>query len=275
MAEAKKPGRFSGCLLASDIDGTLVSGGSIPQRNLEAIRRFTDEGGLFTLATGRSIEAARRYALLSGVNCASIVFNGAIGYDFRSESMLWRESLSDAAKAVIPPLLERFPHIGAEVHSGLSFYVLNRTPDVDRHIAYEDITAEDASYEQIRDKDWTKVLFAMGERERLAEMHDYCESVRLEDAYFLKTADIYYELTCAGVSKGAALTRLASLMGVPPEKTFAIGDYYNDVELIEAAGVGCFVETAPEELHGMADFLACPCELGAVADFIDKLGQTL
>lgn len=275
MADTHSKGRFAGCLLASDIDGTLVSDGRIPERNLAAIRRFTDEGGLFTLATGRSIESARRYAEAAGVNCSAIVFNGAIGYDFMEEKTLWRESLPASAKALIPPILARFPDIGVEVHSGRRLFVLNHTPDVDRHVAYERIPVIDADFDAVMDEDWTKVLFAMGQNDRLAQLHAYCEQLSVTGCYFLKTADCYYELTCDGVSKGAALTRLGALMGVPPARTFAIGDYYNDMELVEAAGVGCFVETAPAELLELADYVACSCEKGAVADFIDELGQTL
>lgn len=275
MAQTQSKGRFSGCLLASDIDGTLVSDGRIPERNIEAIRRFTDEGGLFTLATGRSIESARRYAEMAGINCSAIVFNGAIGYDFGEERTLWREFLPESAKALIPPILERFPDIGLEVHSGRNLFVLNHTPDVDRHVVYEKIDVIDASFADVQKEEWTKVLFAMGQNDRLAELHAYCEQLSVTGCYFLKTADCYYELTCDGVSKGAALTRLGTLMGVPPERTFAIGDYYNDTELVEAAGVGCFVETAPEELLELADYVACSCEKGAVADFIDELSQTL
>lgn len=275
MQKTKKGGRFAGCLLASDIDGTLVSAGRIPERNVEAIRRFTQEGGLFALATGRSIQSARRYAALAGVNCPSIVFNGAIGYDFAADKPLWRESLPDGAKGIIPPIMERFPDIGVEVHSGKNLYVLNHTPDVDAHVVYEEIEIIDADFAQVEKEDWTKVLFAMGRPGRLAELHAYCEPMHLTGCYFLKTADCYYELTCEGVSKGAALKRLAGLLGIAPARTFAIGDYYNDVELIQAAGYSCFVETAPAKLHKLADCTACSCEKGAVADFIDKLSQTI
>lgn len=279
MSECKnrkdRDGRFSGCLLVSDLDGTLVSAGEIPLRNQEAVRWYISEGGRFALATGRSIEAARPYAEAAGVNCASIVFNGAVGYDFERESLLWQESLPTAAKSVIPGILERFPDIGVEVHSGRELYILNRTPDVDRHIAYEHIEARDASFAETAEMDWTKVLFAMGRETGMSALHAYCEKISLDGAYFLKTADCYYELTCGGVSKGAALPRLAGLLGVDEAHTFAIGDYYNDVELVQSAGVGCLVETAPKELHKLADYIACSCEKGAVADFIAYLDQTL
>ncbi|MBQ1272136.1 MAG: HAD hydrolase family protein, partial [Clostridia bacterium] len=46
-------GRFDGILICSDVDGTLAEGKNIPEKNLEALRYFQSEGGLFTLATGR------------------------------------------------------------------------------------------------------------------------------------------------------------------------------------------------------------------------------
>ena len=52
---------FEGCLLVSDLDGSFFgSGTSLPQRNLDAVRYFMDNGGLFTIATGRSITAAKK-----------------------------------------------------------------------------------------------------------------------------------------------------------------------------------------------------------------------
>ena len=50
-------GKFSGYLLACDIDGTLVSSSVVPQRNIDAIRMFTEEGGIFALATARGVGA--------------------------------------------------------------------------------------------------------------------------------------------------------------------------------------------------------------------------
>lgn len=51
--------KFDGCLLVSDIDGTLVHDGKIPERNIEKIKEFKKQGGKFTIASGRSFEACR------------------------------------------------------------------------------------------------------------------------------------------------------------------------------------------------------------------------
>ena len=56
-------------LLISDIDGTLVNTNKeVPQRNIDAIRRYQELGGRFTIATGRSPLSAVRIARKVGVN---------------------------------------------------------------------------------------------------------------------------------------------------------------------------------------------------------------
>ena len=69
-------GRFSNVLLASDFDHTLTDmSGQIPARNLEAIAAFQAEGGIFTVASGRSIPMFRKKAALVPVNAP--YFDGA------------------------------------------------------------------------------------------------------------------------------------------------------------------------------------------------------
>ncbi|NLA86727.1 MAG: HAD hydrolase family protein, partial [Clostridiales bacterium] len=54
----------------------------------------------------------------------------------------------------------------------------------------------------------------------------------------------------------------------------AIGDYYNDLELIETAAVGAVPAGAPDDLKQCADLVVCSCENGAVADFIEYIEAT-
>jgi len=62
-------GRFSNVLLASDFDHTLTDmSGQIPARNLEAIAAFQAEGGIFTVASGRSIPMFRKNIVIRDNN---------------------------------------------------------------------------------------------------------------------------------------------------------------------------------------------------------------
>jgi hydroxymethylpyrimidine pyrophosphatase-like HAD family hydrolase len=56
----------------------------------------------------------------------------------------------------------------------------------------------------------------------------------------------------AGCSKGAALLALAAARGIDPSHILAIGDNWNDVSMLDAAGSAILMANAPEDLLALA-----------------------
>lgn len=85
---------FSDVLLTVDYDRTLTGpGGIIPQRNLEAIRYFMENGGAFTVNTGRSIPM---YSSIFGkvpVNAPLLMYNGGAAYDPERKEFLFTHEI--------------------------------------------------------------------------------------------------------------------------------------------------------------------------------------
>jgi Cof subfamily protein (haloacid dehalogenase superfamily) len=81
----------------------------------------------------------------------------------------------------------------------------------------------------------------------------------------------YLEFLPSGVSKGVALERMAAMLGVPAERTAAIGDYYNDLEMLAFAGHSAAVGNAAEATKAAADRVVASNDEGGVAEFIDWL----
>lgn len=116
---------LKGCLLISDLDGTMLDEKSgIPAANLEAVKRFVDQGGVFTIATGRTVESARRYVEQLPVNAPVCVMNGSLLYDYRQEGIVWEHPLPPEAKQYASQVLEGMPDVGVEFSSGRQLYVL-------------------------------------------------------------------------------------------------------------------------------------------------------
>ena len=109
-----KGGLFNGCLLLSDIDGTLVHEGRIPERNLAAIDFFVKQGGLFSIATGRSVEATRLYVTQSGANAGVVTCNGAVIYDYAAERPIYSRTLPEEVKPLVKELVQEFPAVPAD-----------------------------------------------------------------------------------------------------------------------------------------------------------------
>ena len=87
---------FDNCVLASDIDGTLVDSGFISPRNLEAINFFCKNGGTFIISTGRSATALGQVFRLmdKSVVGPSVVLNGGMIYDFKKNKgeVHWKDT---------------------------------------------------------------------------------------------------------------------------------------------------------------------------------------
>ena len=91
----------------------------------------------------------------------------------------------------------------------------------------------------------------------------------LFDCFF--TSPFTLEVVNKGVNKGVAVLKLASLINIDIKNTAAIGDYYNDVDMLKAVTHPAACGQAPDEIKALAEYVACHCNKGAVADFINYL----
>ena len=266
--------KFQDILLISDMDGTLLGKDfQIPQRNLEAVHRFMEEGGNFAIATGRSITSGAQYYEQIYPNAPCILLNGGILYDFRSGKTLRKHVLPKTAAEYLKELEKAFPDCGVEVYTEKTIVILQDDPYVEAHIRHENLPRVLLSAEEVTEP-WCKMLFA-GPPERMVQMATYCESHPLDGARFVRSADIYLEMLPDGVTKASCMEELLDVTHFRRENVYAIGDYYNDRELICAAGVSAVPENAPDELKALADLTVCHCYEGAVADFISWIENRL
>jgi hypothetical protein len=95
-------------------------------------------------------------------------------------------------------------------------------------------------------------IFEMKEAEKALKASEWaaeCEAVRTE--YPARDISIL-DLLPPGVSKGWALERLAALLGVDRNETMAIGDNWNDADMLDWAGQGVVMANAAQELRALA-----------------------
>ena len=263
---------LSDYLLISDIDGTLVNTKKeSPPRNIEAIAHFRVMGGRFTIATGRSPISAARIARKVRVNCPLVTNNGAILYDMETQQVVRQRFLPPRAAELIELVVRDFPHIGIQMYRDADIYMIVHNPVVEYQIAVEKIEAVEASPDRMPDQA-NKVLFG-GTHEQLQVLRDYLEEAGIDGMYGMFTEDQYFELLPQGVSKGSAAQVLAGYCGVSGPHVAAVGDYYNDVELLKAVPLPAVAGNAPDEVKALADYVACHCDDGAVADVLHRLEQ--
>ena len=104
-------GRFSGCLLASDYDATLTnSSGVIPDEVRKAINDYMNEGGLFTVCTGRTKQGFHDYSP-EIINAPVLLANGSMAYDYVDEKIIFLRGINNDNTDVIRKIAERFDSV--------------------------------------------------------------------------------------------------------------------------------------------------------------------
>ena len=113
---------FENWLVVSDIDGTLNNKiRKLPKRNYDAIKKFTELGGNFTLASGRLQSSLERNYNRITPNQPAIVLNGAGLYDYKSRKMLWRSTIGQKGQDFVRQVAKHFNKIFKSVDIGVNF----------------------------------------------------------------------------------------------------------------------------------------------------------
>ena len=272
-------GIFDGCLLACDVDDTIVSSGYINPKNVEKIDFFMNEGGKFSLSTGRAACAVS--PIINALNkvSPSVTANGAIIYDFENDCIL-SETLIAKEDHYIAEIIQKLPNdIGVEIHSGLDALVIKKTQETEDHKNYEEFEPCITTYAEADKRNWNKVVYMCNSAEERAFLKDLVSKEKYSCSFIETSAVIdgrmryYFEQVPNGVSKISALKDLCKILNIKKGGLFAIGDYYNDLPMIKEADISAATAGAPDDIKEYADYIATTCEDGAVADFIDYLTQ--
>lgn len=272
-------GLFSGCLLACDIDGTLLVNGIINPRNIEKIEYFMNEGGNFSLSTGRTVGAVGPVLSKLKRVSPSIVSNGCMIYDYENKKVLDELYVPKSDYFIVKKVLDMGLNVGIEVHSGDKVLTVFRNAETDIHQEYEWLEGIAVSFEEASRYRWNKVVMMFEDEETLRAVKEMIAGEETQASFVDTSAVIarkrrrYYEQFPKGVSKASALDKLTKILNIKKGGLFAIGDYYNDLEMIKKADISAVPAGTPRDIEMYADYTACSCEDGAVADFIDYLSK--
>lgn len=264
---------ISKIILLSDMDGTLLdSKKQISEKNITAIRRFTELGGKFTIATGRTIQAFEQFTELLDLKMPVIMYNGAAIHDYATGQTLYTHPLPETAKSAALEIMETMPDAGGEVLKTDGTYVFSNTEYQQLHTRLCNIVPFYEDLADITDGGWLKVLFALA-----PEDVPFLEIIVKQKGFdrdfdFVRSADIFLEMLPKGVSKGSALSEYRKLPGMEDMKFISIGDFDNDIEMIREADLGVCPANAEESVKNAADIiLDSTNDQSAVAELIDHI----
>jgi 5-amino-6-(5-phospho-D-ribitylamino)uracil phosphatase len=261
-------------LIALDMDGTLLdSRGELSEGNRAAVAAARARGAAVALVTGRRFRDARPLALELGLDVPVISHNGALTKHAHSlETVSATLMPVEAARAVVrlgrshgADALVSDDHVGA----GILVYdqISPGNTALEKYVAWSRrVVGEDAaeairrvpSLEEYLDHDPLHIAFSGGcaAMERLAEemRAGLGASVRLLLTLYPKTDFALLDILNPEASKGAGLAAAAAEQGLAREEVMAVGDNFNDLEMLEWAGTGVLMANADESLRGSGRF---------------------
>lgn len=261
-------------LVFSDMDGTLLTDDKqLTSANFETIRLFTMLGGHFSVATGRVVESVARYGKLLPLLSPVVTSGGCVVYDYAKGSVMQNELLPHkTAQTVLWEIGRQFPKLGIVVMGGNQrTYQLQGNEYSEKLFSDEQITYFVNPLEDLPEE-WNKVLFA-GPADMLERLEYFVSKRNYPGVYFVSTDLHYFEMMPRGVNKGSAMRKVGEMMSIPPHHIFAIGDYYNDIDMLRAAGHAVVVEDAPKEIKMLAHTITGSCNESGVGQFLYTLIQ--
>jgi Cof subfamily protein (haloacid dehalogenase superfamily) len=259
--------------IVTDLDGTLVGRDKeIVEPSLAALRRFMDAGGTVIIATGRSETAALPYYRALGLTTPAILYNGARVVDLSTSAVLYRRCLSVATWAKLTMLFGELPEgVWPVAFSGGRAHVVSDSPALREYAHRDGITlTRIGAWGDLPFDDITKVMMIC-DRPELMDPAEETVSVHVGGVTLVRSESTYLEALPAGATKGAALRELAAARGVALADIAAIGDNPNDLDMIQAAGLGAAVGDGAERVRAAADVVVRPCADGAVADLVARV----
>jgi Cof subfamily protein (haloacid dehalogenase superfamily) len=257
-------------MIAIDLDDTLLTDERIiTPGTVEAIKRAMETGVLVTVATGRMFPSALPFASQLGLNVPLITYQGAVIKDMKGENVMYERYVS-------PALSRRLLDIANKKNLHLQVYqddILYSAADNEKLRQYAEFagvpyTVEPDLY-KLTERDFIKLLI-FDEPDMLDDLAEELRAEFGDTAYITKSKPFFLEIMHPEASKGRAILHLAQTFGIDRSEIIGIGDSYNDLDLLEVAGLGVAMGNAPDEIKQKADYVTLSNNEEGVRHVIEK-----
>lgn len=258
-------------LVAFDLDGTLLGEELLLRpRVLEAVHAMRARGVNGCIVTGRMYRAALPFVRQLEFTAPVVCYQGAAVIDPQTDDVLQDVPLPHA-QAMKIDAYARENGLHVQLYANDRYYCEERNAFVElyaRISGVEPITVTSLR-RQFESWDATKaVIIAQPETilEHLPRVQNLCG----EDAYVTRSIEYFLEVMNAKVNKGRSLEIVARYLGIPLAQVMAIGDSWNDAPLLQAAGFGVAMGSAPAELREVADAVVADVAHDGVAEALER-----
>ncbi|MRH41176.1 Cof-type HAD-IIB family hydrolase [Aquibacillus halophilus] len=245
-------------MIVLDLDDTLLRDDhSISDRTKEALMKAQEKGVKVVLASGRPTFGMNSIAdeLCLAQNESFILsFNGGKIINCQSNQDIFSSTLPVKA---VHRLYELSRREGVFIHTYVGEEIItedeNPFTTIEADITGLPIKLVNNFVEGVTEP-VVKALM-VGEPDKLKLVESKLQAELVEEFSIMRSKPYFLEFTEKGVTKGTSLNQLIQACGIKREEVIAIGDSYNDQEMIEFAGLGVAMGNAPDDIKEIADFV--------------------
>ena len=252
-------------LIALDIDDTLVPHlGNVTERVVDAIARAREAGITVALATGRTLSTTAPIGRAAGIDGWAVCSNGAVLATIEPETII--DTRPFDPKPVLDQLVELVPgavfavedvhgvfHTTKMFGAGALGLSIREVPF--EHLLTDPVTRIVVRSDAHVDTGFDEIAAQMG----------------LHTVIFGVAKVAWMDIGPQGVNKATMLAELCTRLDLNPARTLVIGDSWNDLEMLQWAGTGVAMGSAPESVMCAADAVTSAEPGEGVADVIDAL----
>lgn len=246
-------------IIVLDIDGTLVnSKKEVTPHTLKVLTNLQRQGKKVVLASGRPVQGILRYAKLLKLDCYGgyiLAYNGGAVIDARNNQVIYSKYFPNE---IIPEICKEIAGTNVTVNT----YQGDRVIEGNALNEYSDIEAKIVGLE-------TKFVnnfadYVKFDVNKLLLAGDPVEILRLEKTLSQKykgiigvfrSEEFFLELVPLGIDKAKSIEVLLNKLGLSQSQCIACGDGYNDITMIQYAGLGVAMGNAVDEVKEAADIV--------------------
>lgn len=263
-------------LIAFDMDGTLLdSSKKIRQDSLEMIEKAVAAGKVVCLSTGRCMPELTIFGEILSKVRYFISISGALIYDNQTKKVICSQSIPRETG------LKLFDFVRGE-DLMINYFSKDSVIEKDKvcRMADYEMGSHSVMFQKICCKVDNIFDYYKENPEPVYKINLYSRSVEAREKLFNKLKDSGLDLTLAyseitsiecspnGVSKASGLKLLCEKLSIPIERTIAVGDADNDLEILKVAGLSVAMGNANENVKKIADVIVRDCDNGGCAQVI-------
>lgn len=267
---------YKSWLFVSDIDGTLIeTSRKMPQRNIDAIKDFVNNGGNFSVCTGRNLQSLKPHYKKCSANAPAVFLNGAGIYDFKKSELVYYNPFTYEQEEFLIKLINKYHHfISFVIYEPEIIHIIGKINPLGIATFFADKLSHKfySSADEVPRGKWGKVSVLCDSfhfKKFRAEFNSFNYNKMF--SFFPdepKSSVCISEIAPGGINKGSGVKELISLYDFNFEKTAAIGDGWNDVDLLKSVNHSACCGQSESKLSQYCEYVSCRCKEGSVAQFL-------